>query len=447
MLPSVGMNEWEDRRRTVSVVRPTQLTLRRALIQIVAGPAAERTFDLEGTARIGSSGIADVVVHDPKVSGLHCEVSIDAEVRVRDLGSKNGTFIGSVRIREAFVSPGETIAVGDTLFRIVPSEQSVDVPLHADDQFHGLVGSSAPMRALTARLAASAQSESTILIEGETGTGKERVADAIHSASRRAQGPFVVVDCGSLTVALTESELFGHERGAFTGADQRRAGAFERARGGTVFLDEIGELPLALQPKLLRLLESRKVRRLGGQAEIPLDLRVVAATHQDLAVEVSRGRFREDLYYRLAVIKVRVPSLRERRDDIPQLASLFIRQLGADPGAYLTPTALAALVEHDWPGNVRELHNEIERAVTLLRPIKPNRPTPADPATILPLSGVDLSRPLGENKRRLMEDIERLYLPAVIARCGGNLTEVARQSGMDRVSIYRIMHRLGLTRE
>jgi DNA-binding NtrC family response regulator len=255
----------------------------------------------------------------------------------------------------------------------------------------------------------------------------------------------VVVDCGSLPPQLIESELFGHERGAFTGAVQRNVGAFEQATGGTIFLDEIGELPLDLQPKLLRAIESRKIRRVGGDSQIPVDVRVVAATNRDLAVEAAKGRFREDLYYRLAVVKLQVPPLRERKDDIALLAYHLLEGLGADPQQLLTEDLVQELQSYHWPGNVRELRNALERHAALGEPLtyeyaaaKESKPSAV--ATDV----IDLSQPLRGAKQTLIDEFERAYIRAQLAACNGNVSECARRAGMDRMSIHRIIQRLGL---
>jgi two-component system, NtrC family, response regulator GlrR len=425
------MNDFDDAHHTLSVHRPTVLTVRRAALVI---GKEKHVFDKR--ARVGAKPLADVVLKDPKVSGLHCEFTVADSLRVRDLGSKNGTFVGGVRIVEAILQPGDVVTAGDT--RITLSiEGTSEVPLHDQDQFHGLVGQSAQMRALTARLAVLAASNTTVLVQGETGTGKERVAEALHLAGPRAQAPLHTVDCGALPATLIESELFGHERGAFTGAVQASAGAFERAQGGTLFLDEIGELPLELQPKLLRALESRTVRRLGGQKSIEVDVRIVAATNRDLAVEVAAGRFREDLYYRLAVVTLMVPALRERLDDLPLLVRHLAEEMGVDAAPFLGDAALDALRRHAWPGNVRELRNVLERAAVLSEPLLPKSAAPAP-------AGLDLSVPFRVGKRRLVDDYERQYVTAMLAACNGNLSEAARRAGIERISMYRTLQRLGL---
>jgi DNA-binding NtrC family response regulator len=309
-----------------------------------------------------------------------------------------------------------------------------------------------------------------VLLEGETGTGKDLVARAIHEASPRAMGPLSVFDCASVPGSLIESELFGHERGAFTGAATRRVGRLEEATGGTFFIDELGELPLELQPRLLRALEAREVRRLGGDRPIPIDVRVVAATHRDLAREVNRGSFREDLYYRLAVVRATVPPLRDRRDDLPMLVEHFVTSAcGADRTR--AATMLAAidtaswqrLAQHPWPGNVRELRNSVERAIALSRPgetvslgvaatpgdfearrASASSPPPdpgAESTAPSPELAIDLGRPFMEQKAEFVARFERAYLEAQLARHGGNITRAAAASGLDRMYFKKLLRK------
>jgi transcriptional regulator with GAF, ATPase, and Fis domain len=431
----------EEQLKTLTAVQVKALRRRRFRLQVIDGPDKGRELEFDERARIGARSVADLVLQDPLVSGLHCEVLGGEQARVRDLGSKNGTFLGRYRVWEAQVPSGETLSVGNTRIRVQAVEGTVDVPLLAEDHFHGIVGRSSGMRALTAQLARLAASDTTVLIQGETGTGKERVAEALHVAGTRVHKPLVIVDCGSLPPNLIEAELFGHERGAFTGAIDRKPGAFERANHGTLFLDEIGELPLDLQPKLLRALESRKVRRVGGSELLPVDVRVMAATHRDLALEVGRGRFREDLYYRLAVVTVSVPPLRERLDDVPLLAVHLLKEMGVDPASHLTAESVQALMAHDWPGNVRELRNTLERAVALLQPVALSGTAVSERE---PDRKLDLQEPLKTGKARVTESYERAYVTALLAECRGNVSEVARRAGMDRMSIHRIIQRLKL---
>jgi transcriptional regulator with GAF, ATPase, and Fis domain len=441
----MAASDLDDSVKTLTARRPTSLKRRRVRLQVVAGPDSGKRYDFDERARIGTRRMAELVLTDPLVSGLHCEVVAGEQLLLRDLGSKNGTFLGGYNIIEAVLPHGDSFAIGDSRVRVVAIAEMVEVPLAETDDYFGIVGESAAIRALMARVEKLANSEVTVLIMGETGSGKERVAEALHLSSRRAQGPLVVVDCGSLPPTLIESELFGHERGAFTGATGQVKGAFERADGGTLFLDEIGELPLDLQAKLLRATESRTVRRLGGSRTLSVDVRLVAATNRDLALEVQRGRFREDLYYRLAVVSLTVPPLRERLEDIPLLAVHLLREMRRDPASVLTVDSLATLQSYNWPGNVRELRNSLERAATLMEPLQPSV-TPAEPRTgetPTPVA-VDLDEPLRVGKQRVVEAFERAYVLAMLDTCDGNISECARRAGMDRISIHRILQRLGL---
>src|SRR6476619_6513715 len=327
--------------------RATSARLRRCRVEVTSGPDAGLVRDVEAPViRIGARRGNDVQLTDSKVSGLHCEIRLDDRgYRLRDLDSTNGTYVSQLRIE--------------------PLGDSVEIELSDTDRFGSMIGRSVKMRELFARLEKLAKSDTTVLVTGETGAGKELVAEALHDHSPRSRGAFVVLDCGSIPPNLIESELFGHERGAFTGATTSYAGAFERAHGGTVFLDEIGELPLAMQPKLLRVLERKEVRRVGGAKTIEVDVRIIAATNRDLGVEVNRGRFREDLYYRLAVARVHVPPLRDRKDDLPLLIDHILATTPGGETAQIAQETIDLMTKHDWPGNVRELRNVIERAVLL----------------------------------------------------------------------------------
>ena len=436
------MSDFDDAIHTLTAARSRSATQPRATLTVLGSKAESPPIVFEGSARIGARPIADLVLADAKVSSLHCEIDATRGLRVRDLGSKNGTWVQGVRIVEAYLAAGDVLTVGDTRIRVAPVAEGVPVPLHEDDQFFGVVGASAKMRALTARLERLASSDTTVLLHGETGTGKERAAAALHLAGPRASLPLVTVDCSSLPATLIEAELFGHERGAFTGAVKSVAGAFERAGGGTLFLDEIGELPLELQPKLLRVLESRSVRRLGGTESLAMPARIVAATHRALGLAVAAGRFREDLYYRLAVVRLSLPPLRERLEDLPLLAGHLLRELGADPSRILDGQVLSALQRHDWPGNVRELRNALERAVALAEPIALD-PRPGTPHAHT-IDTVDVSVPLRIGRQRLAAAYEKAYVTQLLGDCQGNLSEAARRAGIDRISLYRLLDRLGL---
>jgi DNA-binding NtrC family response regulator len=309
-----------------------------------------------------------------------------------------------------------------------------------------MVGRSVAMRRAFALLERAAASDATVLFRGETGTGKEAAAESIHAESRRAGGPFIVVDCGAIPSELLESELFGHEKGSFTGASSARDGAFLAAHGGTLFLDEIGELDLELQPKLLRALERREVKKVGQNRYIPVDVRVVAATNRDLKEEVNARRFRADLYYRLAVLDVVLPPLRERADDLPMLVEHLLGALGdsaREPGTEFvrSPGFLADLQRHRWPGNVRELRNYLERCVALREraPIEDGLSTGAGASP-----EVDISLDLREARERWTEVFEREYLKRLLDHHRGNVSAAARAAGFDRIHFYRLLWKRGL---
>jgi DNA-binding NtrC family response regulator len=455
----------------------TGIRVRRCRLEVVSGADAGLVRDIETPIiRIGARRGNDLQLNDSKVSGLHSEIRLDDRgYRLRDLDSTNGTFVGGYRINDIYIHPGTQITVGSSKFRFEPLGESFEVELSSADRFGGMFGRSIKMRELFARLEKLAASDATVLTTGETGVGKELVAESLHEYSKRSSGPFVVLDCGSIPQNLIESELFGHERGAFTGATSSYIGAFERADGGTLFLDEIGELPLAMQPKLLRVLERKEVRRIGGSKMISVDMRVVAATNRDLGVEVNRGRFREDLYYRLAVARVHVPPLRERRDDIPLLIEHFLSITPNAQNTRLAPETVELMMKHDWPGNIRELRNVIERAVLLSespideralhRSYVPGRTGPettgkepsgtgSKPSTGTnppPGSGNAVFMPIDTDiafkvaKQTLITEFERRYISALLEEHGGNISAAARAAGIDRMSIHKMLHRLGLS--
>jgi len=446
--------------------RVTSARLRRCRVEVVSGPDAGLVRDVEAAViRIGARRGNDVQLSDSKVSGLHCEIRLDDRgYRLRDLDSTNGTYVSSLRINDVYITSGAQIALGSTRLKFEPLGESVEIELADTDKFGSMIGRSVKMRELFARLEKLARTDTTVLVTGETGAGKELVAEALHDHSARKDGPFVVLDCGSIPPNLIESELFGHERGAFTGATASYAGAFERAHGGTVFLDEIGELPLAMQPKLLRVLERKEVRRVGGAKTIEVDVRIVAATNRDLGVEVNRGRFREDLYYRLAVARIHVPPLRERKDDLPLLIEHILATTPGGEVASIAQETIDLMVKHDWPGNVRELRNVIERAVLLaetpdsedaLRRAPAPTPRSEPSITVTPSQTatstegqmtvpVDVSVPFKNAKQTVISEFERRYISRLLAQHDGNISAAARAAGIDRMSIHKMLHRLGL---
>ena len=431
---------------TRTLAGPRTLAFPKVRLKVLKGPDKGKTVTLvEDEILIGGADSAQLRLTDPTVSRNHCVIRMTAKgPLLRDLGSTNGSRIEGVEVREAFVPRGATLELGHTQVRFDALDESVELPLADSERFGRLWGRSTAMRRLFALAGRVAASDVTVLIEGETGTGKDALCEAIHLASTRTAGPLIVVDCGAVPPNLFESELFGHERGAFTGADRARAGAFEEADGGTLFLDEIGELPLPLQPKLLRVLEAREVRRIGSAQPRKINVRVVAATNRDLREEVNRGSFRQDLYFRLEVMRLRVPPLRERPDDIPVLVEHF-RTL-AKPGDAAPPFSeetLRSFVAHPWPGNVRELRNAVERLTVLddLPFARPGAPDTADSGDAEP---VDIRVPFKDAKNALTDHFERRYLTAMLEATGGNISEAARRAGIDRVYLLRLMGRYGL---
>jgi len=419
---------------------------------VIEGPSRGlRVTVRDGIAKVGTAEGNQLRLKDSSVSRVHCELTVRAEtVTVRDLGSTNGTFVDDVRVRDADVPPGCLVRVGGSAFRIEAGDAPAFVALSSRSEFGELLGDSIEMRGVYALLERASPTDTTILFSGETGTGKDVAARSVHHASKRADGPFVPVDCGAIPENLIESELFGHVRGAFTGAIGNRKGAFEEAHGGTLFLDEIGEMPLSMQPKLLRALESRTIRRVGETKAVPVDVRVIAATNRDLARAVNEGTFREDLYYRLAVVEVALPPLRSRRDDIPMLAQRFFARLSADKGATLPAELTAQLRERPWPGNVRELRNTVERMVTLgqtqARGGEESARVSATPS-VLPAgieSIVPLHLPLKEARDAWTEEFESVYVRAMMKRTGGNLTHAAELAGVSRRFLQRLIARLSL---
>ena len=403
---------------------------------------------------IGSDEGCKVVIDDPHVSRRHAEITrTPAGIVLRDLGSRNGTLVGRIAVKEVVLSSGTEIKIGKTILRFEMGGEAGRLGRLAHDpvrdeelagapsSFGKAIGSSAAMRRLFALLARLAPTELTVTLIGETGTGKDVLAHALHAASARATQPFVVFDCGAVAPTLIESELFGHERGAFTGAVAARQGAFERAHGGTLFLDEIGELSVDLQPKLLRALEQRKIRRVGGAHDVPFDLRVIAATNRDLETEVARGLFRQDLFFRLSAAVLRVPPLRERSEDLPGLVERFLTE-GGRPLA-VAPETLEVLAAYEWPGNVRELKNVIAAAGALatgpsLEPkdlvfFRPQAPkTTPKSSDSMPLAGQSL------------EAVEKAAIDQTLRHCGGNRTKAAKALGIAASTLYEKIKKYGL---
>ncbi|HEY8143875.1 MAG TPA: sigma 54-interacting transcriptional regulator [Kofleriaceae bacterium] len=405
-------------------------TFQRFRVVVVVGPDTGKECVAAGPElSIGTGPASDLVLGDPTVSRHHC--AIEAAPRgyhLRDLGSTNGTRIGHHFVDSIYLAGEAVISLGTTAVKFEILDETVRERLVSGDSFAGLLGRSAPMRRIFTLVPRLAASDATILIDGETGTGKTLLADAIHRSSPRAAGPFVAVDCAAIPPNLIESELFGHEQGAFTGAIATRIGAFETAGGGTLFLDEIGELPLDMQPKLLRVLESRQIKRVGGSQPMTLDVRVIAATNRDLREAVNAGTFRSDLFYRLNVVRLHVPPLRERREDIAPLVEHFFRQFSGQPDAAAPPALVMALERQAWPGNVREVRAAIERAVLLGDPSE-SGPTASSGLPELPL---DLDVPYRIAKQQIVDHWERSYLVELLRQSRGSITRAARRARTDR---------------
>jgi DNA-binding NtrC family response regulator len=427
---------------------PRTLAPRRLRLVVIAGPDRGRAWPLlPGRHRVGKSRTCTLCLGDGAVSAQHLELEVGpGGVVVTDLDSTNGSWFAGARFTTLEVEGAATLTIGKSELRIEPVDAHAELEPSPAERFGGLLGRATIMRRLFTLLGRAGAADVSVLIEGETGTGKELAARALHEASPRRGGPFVVCDLATLSASLCESELFGHVRGAFTGAERDRIGAFEAAHGGTIFLDEVGELPLELQPRLLRALESREIRRLGETSYRPVDARVVAATHRDLRSDARQGSFREDLYHRLSVVTARLPSLRERAEDIPLLVERFVTGLGGDAAA-IAPATMSALAAYDWPGNVRELRNVIERAVALGLELSSALFGVTGAVTgdrVAPVAlAIDPSIPFHDAKSALVEAWERDYVTALLASSDGNVSLAARRAGMDRAYLHRLLKKHG----
>jgi len=415
-------------------------------LAVIEGPDEGKVVPLDrAVVRVGSHRDSDLCLHDRAVSRHHFELRrTPAGWEIHDLGSTNGTLFEGSRVHAALLPMGAVLVVGRSRIELRERTEQKKLLLSRRTRFGGLVGQSNAMRRVYALLERAAEADVTVLLEGETGTGKELAARALHEHSKRASGPFVVVDCGSVAKTLIQSELFGHVRGSFTGADRDRPGAFEAGNGGTVFLDEIGELPMDLQPMLLRVIETREVRRIGETQSRPVNVRLVAATNRDLPEEVKRGAFREDLYYRIGVFRVRLPALRERPEDVPALVKNFLRD---HPGVEPSEAVLRKFSRAAWPGNIRELRNIVERALLLsfddALVEEDARSSTAPPA---PPAAADPDRKFKEAKDALVSAFEKDYVSSLLERTGRNVSKAARDAGIDRKHFERLMRKHGITR-
>jgi transcriptional regulator with GAF, ATPase, and Fis domain len=407
----------------------------------VSGPLRLRLDEsLPPRLLVGKSPACALRLDDPLVSRRHVAVEIAPQsLRVTDLGSTNGTFVNGVRVIEAVLRGGEVLRVGTTNLRVEVDSSTIPLSLPDSDHFGRLLGVSPEMRRLHGTFLRLAASDVPVVIEGETGTGKELLAESIHEESARAKAPFVVFDCTTVSGSLLESELFGHERGAFTGAVAMRKGVFEQADGGTLFIDEIGDLDIALQSKLLRAIERSEIRRVGGAGWVRVNVRVIAATRRDLDRAVQEGRFRDDLFFRLAVGRVEIPPLRRRQGDAAFLAQRFWTALGGQPPE-LPPEVAAHLEDYAWPGNVRELHNAIARQIAVGEMgLGAGLSRDASGASSAPPSGGDVVEetlaqdlPFPVARDRLVDEFERRYVERVLAKHGGNVARAAAASGIAR---------------
>jgi two-component system, NtrC family, response regulator GlrR len=421
---------------------PVRALVRECRLTVVGGERTglSHTFASDRMV-VGADPRADLVIADPTMSKFHCEIRIvDGTCLVRDLGSRNGTVVDRVPVLEAPLRDGAILKLGRTQLRLDVGSRHIEIPLSQRERFGRLRGGSVPMRAVYALLEAGAARASTVLLQGESGTGKELAAESLHVESARRDGPFVVVDCCAIPANLLEAELFGHEPGAFTDGPSLRIGAFEAAGGGTLLLDEIGELALDLQPKLLRVIDRREIQRIGSTRRIPVDVRIVAATNRDLKAEVNARRFRSDLYFRLAVLVVTMPPLRERTSDIPTLVAAILERLGDVDSPMARSLSggelLPELLRHAWPGNVRELRNYVEACI--VRQESALAPPPAGEPVI------DAKLPLRVVREQWLRHVERRYLEQLLTVHGNNVSAAARAAGIDRVHLHRLLSRAGL---
>jgi DNA-binding NtrC family response regulator len=441
-VPKTASSAKQQDRTEVLSLGQRPLVLKKARFVVTKGRDEGKEMVLQAPlVTIGTLPENSLVLSDPTVSRKHASVEETSSGYIlHDLDSTNGTFLDNVRVREGYLQAGSRFRLGQTEMVFSPLEERIEVLRSSSDRFGDLIGASRTMREVFGILERVAPTDITVLIQGETGTGKELAARAVHGHSRRAAGPFVVFDCGAVAPNLIESELFGHEKGAFTDAVKARQGAFELADNGTLFLDEIGELAPALQPKLLRALDQREVKRVGAEQIVKVNVRVVAATNRDLEKEVKANRFREDLFYRLSAVSVQLPSLRMHKEDIDLICGHLLAGIAKDAGKKLTgfsPEALAALAAYAWPGNVRELKNVLERAAALcegtlieardlfLSPGKKN-------ATLEGLSG------------KTLEEIEKAAIRATLSSVGNNKTEAAKVLGIAYSTLYEKMKKYGI---
>jgi transcriptional regulator with GAF, ATPase, and Fis domain len=433
--------------------RPAEIHLRKCrLVTEQGGRRREKLFD-QSVITLGAMEDNDLTVNEETVSRYHCKIVQEQDGYILvDNHSTNGTFINRVRIREAYLKSGCTVQLGKVEIKFYFADEKVPVVPSQKERLGNLIGRNVKMREIYGIIEKIAPAGTTVVIEGETGTGKEVVAQTIHQLSPRASGPLMVFDCGAVPENLIESELFGHEKGSFTGAIMTRQGLFEMAHGGTLFLDELGELSLDLQPKLLRALEQREIRRVGSSKPIKVDVRVIAATNRNLEEEVRAGRFRQDLFYRLSVVRVLLPPLRERPEDIPLLVDHFLKNHTCNRGPQgglkvvgVEREAMDLLAGYRWPGNVRELVNVVERAVSFaegntiqVRDLPEQIRMAGGSAAIEAATGEVTFK---EAKERWVSSFERDYIVALLKKNRGNISHAAREADIDRKYFRKLMRK------
>jgi DNA-binding NtrC family response regulator len=434
---------------TAAALSHVPLLPRRLLILVATGPDQGQSLELvSGSYVVGKGSTCSFRLTDPQVSRRHLEVQVtEGGLVLRDLGSKNGCFLAGVRFTEVVVGMGAVIRVGATELKFVSPEGASALPPSQATSFGRLIGKSLRMREVYGLLERIAPTQVPVLISGETGTGKELCAEALHQASKVQSGPFVVCDIAGLPRTLIESELFGHVRGAFTGADRDREGAFVRANRGTIFIDEIGELEIGIQPRLLRVLEQRQVKPVGASGYQKVDIRIISATNRDLKAECAAARFREDLFHRLSVVQVVMPPLRERKEDIPDLVASWLPK-----DVTATAETLGLLMEHDWPGNARELRNVVERGLSLLAGATELTPAYLGLSTTSSSSGAatapaTASGDYKQAKENLIATWERSFVQGLLKKTGGNISAAAREGGLDRAYLHRLMRKYGIRGE
>lgn len=473
-------------RKTVEHHRPTVeveghplsegFPVQKLILSVVDGPDKGETGTFEKPViRIGADPLCDIVLTDPTVSRTHAEVRRRGEnYELVDLQSTNGTFIDGISVGRVEITPGSTFQVGRTQIRFASQKEQVAIEVTDRTRYGNIVGQSAALREIFSIMDRVAPSDLSVVIEGETGTGKELIAQAIHEQSARKSKPFVVFDCSAFPATLLESELFGHEKGAFSGAMNRHRGVFERADGGTIFFDELGEMDIEFQAKFLRVLETGEVRRVGGEKTFNVDVRVVAATNRNLEELVEEKMFRRDLFYRLAKVRFNLPALRDRREDVPVLAEHFLEMMQNDGArrAIMTDDAMRTLQAYAWPGNIRQLKNVIEKAVAMcagstitseylagelgMQDVRPGSRAASSlpPSSSGSANHAVVMTPLYEEsgdlvdfrdaKEAIIDDFERQYLEKLLEKNRGNISAAAREASVDRRHLYRLLKKHAL---